>query len=381
MKAHGPEGVPVGSLADPRGFEALLSGYLEWLAVHGYSESSHRQALTVVRGFAGWCAERSIARPAEVTRPVLERYQRWLFHYRKGDERPLSVTTQHGMLSRLKSFYRWLVREGYLLANPASEIVLPKKGVRLPVDGFSVAEAEQVLATPDVATPLGLRDRAILETLYSTGVRRRELVALDLYDVDFERGYLTVRAGKGDKDRVVPIGERALAWVGRWIEEVRGELVATADEWALFLNADGTRFNPDGLGSLVRELIRASGVRPRKGACHLFRHTMATVLLEGGADVRYVQEMLGHAKLETTQIYTRVSIAKLKEIHTAAHPARLERTSTTVAELMGESGGEDDEEDDQVDDEQELDDELDEDEEDALEDLEDALVEDAASGD
>ena len=135
--------------------------------------------------------------------------------------------------------------------------------------------------------------------------------------------------------------------------------MATADEWALFLNVDGSRFNPDGLGSLVRELIRASGVRPRKGACHLFRHTMATVLLEGGADVRYVQEMLGHAKLETTQIYTRVSIAKLKEIHTAAHPARMERTSTAVAELLGESDDENDEDDDQVDEDQELDDELD----------------------
>ena len=334
MSAH--SSAPVGDRSDPRGFEVLLARYLEWVDVHGYSVSTKRQGMTVVRGFAAWCAERGLSRPGEVTRPVLERYQRWLFHYQRESGRGLSLTTQHGMLSRLKSFYRFLVGEGYLLANPASGLMLPKLNVRLPTDVFSIEEAEQVLGHPDAATPLGLRDRAILETFYSTGIRRSELVRLDLYDVDFERGYLTVRQGKGGKDRVVPIGERALAWVHKYIEEVRTQLVARGDEWALFLTYQGIRFSADGLGSYVAELIQGSGVRRRKGACHLFRHTCATLLLEGGADVRYVQEMLGHSKLETTQVYTRVSIQKLKQIHTAAHPARLSRRSETTSELLAD---------------------------------------------
>ena len=161
-------------------------------------------------------------------------------------------------------------------------------------------------------------------------MRRAELSQLDVYDVDFERGWLTVREGKGGKDRVVPVGERAVAWLRRYLEEVRPGLIAYPDEKAVFVTATGVRFTPDGLGNRVAKVLAASGVRKRYGSCHIFRHTMATLMLENGADVRYIQEMLGHAKLTTTQVYTRVSIQKLKEIHAATHPsARLRRETST----------------------------------------------------
>ncbi len=260
----------------------------------------------------------------EVTRGQVERYQRWLYHHRRPNGRPLAVSTQASRLSYLRSFCKWLAKERYTLYNPASEIVMPRELVRLPVEGFSVAEVEQVLSSVDVSTPLGLRDRAILEMLYSTGMRRSELAAVDLYDLNTEQGVVTIRAGKGGKDRVVPVGERALTWVRRYQEDVRPQLVLHADEWSLFISADGVRFNPDGLGNRVARILEDSGVRKRFGACHLFRHTMATQMLEGGADIRFIQEMLGHSKLETTQIYTRVSVEKLKAVHTATHPgARL----------------------------------------------------------
>ena len=237
----------------------------------------------------------------------------------------------------LRSFFRWLTRERYLLLNPASEIELPKTVRRLPVNGLTQEEVEQVLAAIDVATPLGLRDRAMLETLYSSGVRRSELVGLDLYDVDFARGWLTVRQGKGGKDRVVPIGERALAWIRKYLEEVRPLLGVGADERALFLAATGERLSASRLTTFVPRLFRACGIRKR-GACHLFRHAMATLMLENGADIRYIQEILGHALLDTTQAYTKVAIHKLKEIHDATHPgAKLVRRGSDGRMTAAES--------------------------------------------
>ena len=316
----------IGDANDPRGFEATIARYLEWREARQYSQSHRHSIESVLRRFAFYCVERGVIRPQEVTRPILERYQHHLFQYRRANGHPLAATTQRTELNGISTFFRWLVRERYLLYNPAADLELPKKPVRLPVDTFSLDEVEQILATPCVAEPLGLRDRALLELLYSTGLRRAEVAALDVFDVQFDRGCVTVRAGKGKKDRVVPIGERGLAWVRRYLDHVRPQLLPRPEEWALFLTADGERFSTDSLGNSVRAILEASGVRKRAGCCHLFRHTMATMMLEGGADLRYVQEMLGHAKLDTTQIYTRVAITKLKEIHTATHPgAKLER--------------------------------------------------------
>jgi integrase/recombinase XerD len=163
--------------------------------------------------------------------------------------------------------------------------------------------------------------------LYSTGLRRSELARLSLFDLDPERGTLLVRQGKGKKDRMVPIGERALAWVTKYLAEVRPLLAVEPDEGYLFLRAWGGPLTPPWLSDRVRSYVQKSGVG-KLGACHLFRHTMATLMLEGGADFRYIQEMLGHADPKTTEIYTQVSIRKLLAIHAATHPgAKLERAS------------------------------------------------------
>jgi integrase/recombinase XerD len=321
-----PDRVPAGDPGDPRGFEVLLGRFLEWMAVHHYSETTVKGNRFMLRRFASWCADRDLGQPGEVSRSTLERYQRWLFHYRRKNGKPLAHRTQTRQLTGVKNFFRWLTKERYLLYDPASSLELPKAPPRIPTETLSIEEVEQILATPNAQSPMGLRDRAILEVFYSTGLRRAELAALNVYDIDRDRAWLTVRHGKGDRARVVPLGERALAWVERYLEEVRPELVIRADEWALFLTVEGGCFTADSLGNRVRKILDASGVRERWGACHLFRHTMATQMLEGGADIRYIQEMLGHAQLNTTEIYTRVSIHKLQEVHTATHPAaKLER--------------------------------------------------------
>jgi integrase/recombinase XerD len=166
---------------------------------------------------------------------------------------------------------------------------------------------------------LGLRDRAMMEVLYSTGIRRVELSNLELFDIDRERGTLTVRQGKGRKDRVVPIGERALGWIAKYLATARPELVAPPDHPTLFLNDRGEKLGVVYLTHLIGGYVEAAKTG-KTGSCHLFRHTMATLMLEGGADVRHIQEILGHVQLSTTSIYTRVSIRHLKAVHDATHP-------------------------------------------------------------
>ena len=304
---------------DPRGLVILMRAYFEALRVKAYSESAVRACEWSLSPFIVFCHERSLTKASEVTKPVLERYQRHLFGLRKADGQPLSIVHQHGQLTYIRLFFRWLAKSNYILSNPASDIELPKLPIRLPRNVLTEKEAEQVLGQPDLSTPLGIRDRAILETFYSTGIRRRELARLELYDLDFSRGAVMIRQGKGRKDRVVPIGDRATAWIEKYLSDVRPSLVVEPDDKALFLAVKGGPFNPDVLSAMVRSYVDASEIG-KKGSCHLFRHTAATLMLEGGADVRYVQEMLGHAGLSTTQIYTRVSITKLKAVHAATHP-------------------------------------------------------------
>ncbi|WP_243382783.1 tyrosine-type recombinase/integrase [Geothrix alkalitolerans] len=207
--------------------------------------------------------------------------------------------------------------------SPAAELELPKVARRLPKAILTAKEAEAVLAVPDIKTAVGLRDRAILETFYSTGIRRMEMTKLTISDVDRERGTLFIREGKGKKDRMIPIGDRALAWIAVYRDRARPELLGDKpDDGTLFLNNLGNPLKPFHLTMLAKRYVTKAGIG-KDGACHLFRHTMATLMLENGADIRYIQDMLGHASLETTQVYTRVSIRRLKAIHTATHPGRM----------------------------------------------------------
>ncbi len=303
---------------------ALMEKHLQALRVLNYSEYTVKNRRVHLGFFVAWCHDRGLTEPTEVTRPILEHYQRYLFHYRKKDGSPLTFRSQHSRLVPVRVWFRWMARQHHILHNPASELELPRLEHRLPKSVLTVTEIEQVLAQPDTNDPLGLRDRALMETLYSTGMRRLELANLKLYDLDTERGTVTIRQGKGKKDRVIPIGERAAAWVEKDVREARPQLVVEPDDRTVFLSNAGEPFCLDHLSDLVREHVDAANVGKR-GACHMFRHSMATLMLENGADIRYIQQMLGHADLKTTQIYTQVSIRQLKRIHSATHPARLER--------------------------------------------------------
>ena len=339
MRARGRYGLQVLEAAslensDPEGFPVLLKQFLKALAVKNYSERTLLLRQGDLLLFVEWCEARAITRPCEVTKQMLERYQRQLFLMRKKDGKRLSLRTQAARLVSVRFFFRWLTRQNFLLWNPASELELPRAEQVLPRDVLTESEAELVLEQPDLRTPIGLRDRAILEVLYSTGIRRMELCGLGIYDVSAERGVLLVRLGKGKKDRVVPIGERALHWVQKYLDDVRSQLVMPPDEGVLFLTARGEPLAKNHLTDLTADYVKASGVGKR-GACHLFRHTAATLMLENGADIRFVQEMLGHASLESTQIYTQVSIKKLQAVHALTHPGAKLVSGAELAKTLG----------------------------------------------
>ncbi|MBI5688532.1 MAG: site-specific tyrosine recombinase XerC [Verrucomicrobia bacterium] len=335
MPRKGQRGAPrpLGASTDPQGFAVLATAYLDALRVRNYSEATIASREHHLREFIRWAEERGLTRPSEVTKPTLERYQRFLFHYRKKNGQPLSFRSQHGCLVPVRALFKWLCRQNHLLANPAADLDLPRAEKRLPRHVLTAAEAEHVLALPNIADPLGLRDRAILETLYSTGMRRMELIGLKLYDLDQERGTIFVRQGKGKKDRMIPMGERAFAWVRRYLEEARPQLALTPDDGIVFLTNVGLAFEANRLTQLVRDYVDRADIG-KKGSCHLFRHTCATLMLENGADIRFIQQLLGHEKLETTQIYAQVSIRMLKEVHTRTHPARLTAEAPTTAAVI-----------------------------------------------
>jgi integrase/recombinase XerD len=312
---------------DPNGMGRWYAAYLDQLAVRNYADhtiSNRRLALTA---FLRWCQERDLTRPQDVTRPILESYQRWMYHHRKKNGNPLGFTTQRGRMTSIKDYFRWLCRQNILLHNPASELEMPRNERRLPKGALNETEIERIMAMPDIGQPLGIRDRAILETLYSSGIRRVEAVRLELGDVNVERCVMLIH-GKGKKDRVVPIGARALAWITKYICDVRPDLVTDPRERALFLSGYGdSAMSADYLTRLITSYIRRAGIMT--GGCHLFRHTCATLMLENGADIRFIQQMLGHANLSTTAIYTEVSIRQLQRVHAMTHPA--EKPAVTCA--------------------------------------------------
>jgi integrase/recombinase XerD len=314
----------VGAPGDLRGLTAALHRYIEHLGTRGYRPQGMATAERYIRDFIAWAGERGVTHPSQVSRQVIERYQRWLYHYRKRDGEPLSIAGQRCKLVPLRGWFKWLTRRGEIPANPAADMELPRKIKRLPRVVLTAEEAERVMAAVDIGTPIGLRDRAMLEVLYSTGMRRHEIAGLELGDIEAERGVVLIREGKGGKDRLLPLGERALYWTTEYLERGRPQLSWNAQDKTLFLGAEGKRLSPLWLSTLVAKRVDAADIGKR-GGCHLWRHTMATLMLEGGADLRFIQAMLGHAELSTTQIYTQVAIRQLQQVHAMTHPGAKRR--------------------------------------------------------
>jgi integrase/recombinase XerD len=230
---------------------------------------------------------------------------------------PVAASTLSRKVACLRSFYRHLRREGLLEHDPTAELRGPRKPQRLP-RVLSRDEVGRLLAQPQGASPLAQRDRALLELMYACGLRASEAVGLELQDVDLEEGLLRAR-GKGSKERLVPIGRQALAALSVYVRSGRRELLAGSSQSRVFLNRRGTPLTRQGLYKIVQGHARSAGLAERMSP-HTLRHTFATHLLAGGCDLRSLQEMLGHADLATTQVYTHLSAERLKDAYFSAHP-------------------------------------------------------------
>ena len=233
------------------------------------------------------------------------------------DAAPYRATTVARTLSTIRSFHRFLVREGVTDGDPAAGIAQPRLPRSLPRP-LPVDEVRRLLEAPDEGSPAGLRDRAILELLYGSGLRISELTGMDVDDLDLEAGSLRV-LGKGGKEREVPLGSFGKDAIEAYLRRGRPALAATASRGALFLNARGGRLSRQSCARLLGRYVRLAEI-DRRVTLHTLRHSFATHLLEGGADVRVVQELLGHASVATTQIYTLVTARHLREVYDESHP-------------------------------------------------------------
>jgi integrase/recombinase XerD len=307
---------------DPQSLLFLMGRYIQHLRVCHYTAQGLQNKEKGLRYFRVFCEQSSITQARQITRATILNYQNYLYHYKKSDGTPLASGTQKDRLTVLTGLFSWLTKEGLILYNPASDIELPRKIHRLPKVVLNPADVEAVMNVPDIDTPIGLRDRAILETFYSTGMRRFELIGLNLGDIDFDRELVRIEQGKGQKDRIVPIGKRALLWVEKYMVEARPVLNASVSQRRLFLSAFGEPMTLSRLSTKIHDLIAKTG-HVKGGSCHQLRHAFATALLEGGCDIRHIQVMLGHANLKSTEIYTHLSIKEIQSAHRRYHPAQM----------------------------------------------------------
>ncbi len=310
-------------------FHGYLQHYVDHLGMLGYSERTIESYDSRVRYFALWCEDRTLE-PLQITKPILERYQKHLFHHRQKNGDPLSFRAQSIALQALKSYFKWMAQKNHMLYNPASEIQFPKIPRKLPREILTPEQVSEILSQPDINTPDGIRDRTIMELFYDCGLRRAELINLKLSDIHLPRGVLIVREGKGGQDRYLPLSENLQAWLEKYINDIRDELIGPLSDDALFLTDYGEPYSRYNIGAMVKRHIVQAGITI-KGSCHLFRHAMATHMLENGADIRFIQVMLGHRDLSTTQIYTQVSVEKLRAVHAATHPSVKKRVNSEPA--------------------------------------------------
>jgi integrase/recombinase XerC len=296
--------------------EEALAEFLRHLALEknasAYTVKSYREDLTQALEFFRDKAGIRAKEPRQVSTRNVRAYLAWLH------EQKYSKATIARRIAAVRSWFRFLCRQGTVEVNPVDGLRGPRQDKNLPLF-LSEDALSRLLETPPSGTPLGLRDRAILETLYSAGLRVGELTGLNIEDVDLDAGLATIR-GKGKRERLAPLGKPALAALKRWLQwregVAKGKLRATP---AVFLNKNGSRLTPRSVGRLLEKYLALAGLDPRTSP-HTLRHSFATHLLDRGADIRSVQELLGHRSLGTTQIYTHVTTNRLKESYHKAHP-------------------------------------------------------------
>jgi len=289
-----------------------LDGFLEYLKFEkGLSDNTLEAYGRDLVKFLAYLKQRKIEHPREVKRSDILSYLGLLL------DEGAAFSSSARNLSSIKSFFRFLVLEGQITVNPAENLDSPKIHRKLP-QVLTVEEVDRLLANPNVISPTGLRDRAMFELMYATGLRVSELLSLEVDDVNLTSGYVRCM-GKGRRERIVPMGQTASFWVERYIGRSRQQLIKGAINRILFVNANGRKMTRQGFWKILNKHVSQAGIT-KEVTPHTLRHSFATHLLENGADLRSVQEMLGHADISTTQIYTHLTKTHLREVYQRSHP-------------------------------------------------------------
>jgi integrase/recombinase XerD len=317
-RLRNPDAAPKGELRD------LKERYLAWLVSTGYAEATVVGAHSDLEWLLRYLDSRGVARAADVTREVLENYAVWVRERQNAyhEHRAVSLAQVLHRLNTVKSFCRWLVKNMVLLQDPAEDLELPRMQPKLPLTILTQEEARKILSVPDLRLPVGYRNKAMLELLYATGLRSRELFRLRVSDLDFKARTVFVRQGKGNKDRLLAAPAEAMGYVREYVEKVRPRFASRArnrDDGTLFLNSTGAKVQKGTLCLIVREHAKAAGLSKRVMPM-TFRHSIASHLLENGMNVRFIQEFLGHSRLDTTQVYAKVTLTGLLKHYNKHHP-------------------------------------------------------------
>ncbi len=292
--------------------EKTLKDFIYYLAVEkGLAKNTLESYERDLKGFLSYLQKEAVGGVEEIKRSHILGY---MAHLRS---KGLAASTVSRSLASIRSFFHFLLKERYVQENPANDMESPKQEKKLP-KVLSMSEIDFLLNQPDESKTSGIRDKAMLELLYATGIRVTELIDLCLNDVNTESGYIRC-LGKGSKERIVPIGTLAIQKVKDYIGKGRPKMVKELNEQALFVNQHGHRLTRQGFWKILKKYGRQAGIN-KEITPHTLRHSFATHLLENGADLRSVQEMLGHADISTTQIYTQVSKRKLRDVYERSHP-------------------------------------------------------------
>ncbi|MCL6639034.1 MAG: site-specific tyrosine recombinase XerD [Firmicutes bacterium] len=292
--------------------EKILAEFMDYLSVErGLAVNTLASYRFDLEGYLSFCRKQNVTEIGQAGRNTAMAY---LFHLQVEGRLPTTISRR---LAALKAFYRYLFREGIINEDPLAGLESPRPAQKLP-RVLSVAEVDALLAQPRISKPAGLRDKAMLELLYATGVRVSELVSLNREHINLENGFIRC-FGKGAKERMVPVGEIAGRFLREYLARGRNKLTREGNTEALFVNRHGSRLTRQGFWKIIKKYARLAGIS-REITPHTLRHSFATHLLENGADLRSVQEMLGHADISTTQIYTHMTGKRIREVYDRTHP-------------------------------------------------------------
>ncbi len=305
-------------------FKPHIDRLQQSLKVRNFAARTIEQTCWKLKKFNAWLIQNDIFTIDDITKDAVRSYQVELYQVINAKGQQNSVGYQNGMLSAVKQLTRFLYERDFIVSDPARDIQYAKRPKMLPRGILTPSEARRIIHAPDIKTVIGYRDRVILEVLYTSGIRKEEINNLTLGDVDYHDGFLRIDNGKGQKDRIVPLGRIACRYLENYIKSVRPDLIKDPYNNHLFLSLRGNRLSKNMVWELVKKHAKKARIKKNVHP-HTFRHTCATAMLKNKADLNTIRKILGHRSLNTTQIYTHLNITDLKAVHKQCHPREKDR--------------------------------------------------------